>query len=38
VKELAAENVVYSILALLLTRGFDRTLEHFCTFPVFSIA
>lgn len=26
-----------NILALLFTRGLDRTLEHFCSFSVFSV-
>ncbi len=32
------ENSVRSIRTLLLTQGFGRTLDYFCTFSVFSIA
>ncbi len=33
-----ADNSLRSIHSMLLTQGFGRTLEYFCTFPVFSIA
>lgn len=33
-----ADNSLRSIRAMLLTQGFGRTLEYFCTFSVFSIA
>lgn len=36
---MATENIgiAGNILALLFTRGLDRTLEHFCSFSVFSV-
>jgi hypothetical protein len=36
-KKIATEKVTYSIHKLLLTRGFGRTLEYFCSFSVFSV-
>lgn len=36
-KRLAAEKVAYSIHTLLLTQGFGKTLEYFCTISVFSV-
>ena len=38
VTEENTEKVAFSIHTLLLTRGFGRTLEYFCTISVFSIA
>ncbi len=32
------EKIADSIHTMLLTQGFGRTLEYFCTFSVFSIA
>ncbi len=32
-----SEKVPRNILAMLLTQGFDRTLDHFCNISVFSV-
>jgi hypothetical protein len=37
-KDQFSENSIRSIRTLLLTQGFGRTLDYFCTFSVFSIA